>query len=239
MKKPFFQITRDAPGPGPTLIGVEGLDGSGKTVQANRLCSVLRAEGKRACVIDFPQYSGFFGREVGRLLSGKEGASAMELDVKSMCLWYALDRWKTLGNIDLQSFDSVIFNRYTLSNVVYQCARTCQKLDRELAGWIFELEHVQLGLPRPDLYLFLDTRAELTGGNVLQKEGRDYVDGLDVYESSVDLQACCRGIYRELAAESPGIQILDCMDSAGRLRGVDEIGAELAQRVRAGGLRPV
>ena len=83
----------------PTVIGIEGLDGSGKTVQAEKLCIALRKEGKSVYMIDFPQYKSFFGKEIGQLLSGTDATSAMNLDEKSMCLWYALDRWQTIQSL--------------------------------------------------------------------------------------------------------------------------------------------
>ena len=209
---------------GPVIIGMEGLDGSGKTVQADRLRAALEERGKRVLAIDFPQYDSFFGREIGALLAGNGGASALELEEKSMCLWYALDRWRALEGLDLGQYDYVVFNRYVLSNVVYQTARKCHGLDRGFADWIFTLEHIQLGLPLPDLYIYLDTKAQLCGENVLKKEGREYTHGLDVYEGSESLLECCRRMYRELAAEIGEIRVLNCLDGSGRLKSVEEIG---------------
>ena len=220
----------------PVIIGIEGLDGSGKTVQAERLRGALEARGMRVRLIDFPQYGSFFGREIGALLAGKEGASALNLDEKSMCLWYALDRWKTVSGAGLEAYDCVIFNRYTLSNVVYQSARKYGGLNRPFADWIFELEHIQLGLPIPDIYLYLQTKAELSGANVLKKEGREYTQGLDVYERSEDLLACCRRIYQELAVEIREIRVLDCLDESGRLKDVEEIGGAVLDCLEASGL---
>ena len=211
----------------PVIVGIEGLDGSGKTVQAKKLGEALRQNGKKVCVIDFPQYASFFGREIGVLLSDKSIISAMQLDEKSMCLWYALDRWKAVKDAQIGEYDYVIFNRYTLSSVVYQSARRYRGLNREFADWIFELEHKQLMLPVPDIYIYLDAGLEFCGENVLRKDERVYVDGLDVYEKSQDLLSCCRGIYKRLSDEIDGIIVLKCIDTEGRLRGMEEIGSEI------------
>lgn len=220
----------------PVIIGIEGLDGSGKTVQANLLSESLRRAGKRVCTVDFPQYGGFFGREIGLLLSGNGASSAMELDEKSMCLWFALDRWRTIGGLDLGEYDYVIFNRYTLSNAVYQTARKFQRFDRVFAGWIFQLEHTQLRLPVPDVYIYLNSKAELSGENVLKKGERSYTEGLDVYEKSQALLECCHGIYQELARELPDIQVLDCLDGTGQLRAAEEICGDITGILRERGL---
>lgn len=220
----------------PIIIGVEGLDGSGKTVQAERLRRALEARGGRVLAIDFPQYGSFFGREIGALLAGKEGASALELDEKSMCLWFAMDRWKALDGLALEDYDYVIFNRYTLSNAVYQTARKYRRLEREFAEWVFVLEHIQLGLPIPDVYLYLHTKAELSGENVLKKEGREYTQGLDVYERSEDLLECCHRVYQEMAEEVREIRVLNCLDGSGRLKSVEDIGAAVLERLGENGL---
>ncbi len=209
--------------PQPVIIGIEGLDGSGKTVQTERLRSALCKTGKSVLVLDFPQYSRFFGKEIGALLSGKDGATAMELDGKSMSLWYATDRWDTIHKLPLERYDYVIFNRYVLSSAVYQTARGCGGYDRAFLEWVFALEHTRLELPVPDVYLYFDTQASVTGENVLKKGQRDYVEGLDVYERSQDLLSRCHSLYRRLAAEIEEVQVVPCMDADGKLNSIENI----------------
>lgn len=230
------EFLRRVNGASPIIIGIEGLDGSGKTVQAKRLYDVLVRRGKKVCLIDFPQYDSFFGQEIGTFLSGTGAVSAMELDEKSMCLWYALDRWKTIGSARLEQYDYVIFNRYTLSSVVYQTARRHHGYDRGFADWILRLEHTQLGLPVPDLYLYLDIRTDFCSGNVLKKGERGYVDGLDVYESSTSLLACCDGVYKSLAEEISELRLLKCIDDEGNLKSIEETGANIVACLQENGL---
>lgn len=211
----------------PFIIGIEGLDGSGKTVQAEKLSSALERHGKKVCLIDFPQYPSFFGKEIGILLSGTRTTSAMDLDEKSMCLWYALDRWKAIRNVQIKKYDYVIFNRYTLSSVVYQSARKFNGFNREFADWVFDLEHTQLMLPIPDIYIYLDTNMELCSQNVLSKGEREYVDGLDVYEKSQDLLTCCYKIYKKLSEQICEIKFFKCVDNRGKLKSVEEINANI------------
>lgn len=222
--------------PRPTIICIEGLDGSGKTIQSNKLRNILEEKGKDVCVIDFPQYTSFFGKEIGSLLSGAGSISAMELDEKSMCLWYAIDRWKTISEAQLEQYDYVIFNRYTLSSVVYQSARKYNGFNREFANWIFELEHAQLALPVPDIYIYLDTRVEFCGKNVLRKGKRGYVAGLDVYEKSHALLSCCHNIYKSLSDEIQEIVVLGCVDDSGEFKSVEEVSANIIESLIDHGL---
>lgn len=229
-----------APGrDGPILLALEGLDGSGKTVQARLLRAALERKGARVLALDFPRYDSFFGREIGRLLSGRDGSqTAMELDPKSMCLWYAADRWRTLSACDWRAYDYVLFNRYTLSNAVYQTARQFGGMNRAFVDWVFQLEHVQLGLPEPDLYFYLETTVEGVEGNVLKKEGRSYVRGADVYECASDLLARCRALYLELSGTRENIQAIPCLSETGDMLPPEKIGSRILSALRERGLYP-
>ncbi len=208
----------------PVFLAIEGLDGSGKTVQTTMLKEYLESTNNRVLTLDFPQYESFFGNEIGKLLSGtNEESNAMNLDPKAMCLWYALDRWSTLSKIDWRNYDYVLFNRYTLSSAVYQTAREYDGLNWDFANWVFELEHVQLKLPIPDLYIVLETPVKDAKENVFKKKARTYVEGLDVYERSSELLSRCRKIYLELAKSEPDIQIVPCCTSEGTLKATETI----------------
>ncbi|MCD7838510.1 MAG: hypothetical protein LUG65_06325, partial [Clostridiales bacterium] len=151
-------------------------------------------------------------------------------------LWYAVDRWDTIHKLPLERYDYVIFNRYVLSNAVYQTARGFGGYDRTFLEWVFALEHTRLELPVPDVYLYFDTQAAVTSENVLKKGQRDYVEGLDVYERSQDLLACCHGLYRQLAAEIEEVQVVSCMDEDGNLKSIESIHAQALAVLRERGL---
>ena len=105
------------------IIAFEGIDGTGKTVQLQRLFERLTARGLSVLTLSFPMYDSFFGAECGRLLSGSGGVRANEVDQKSMALWYALDRFEAFREFDYSKADVLLINRYILSNAVYQSVR--------------------------------------------------------------------------------------------------------------------
>ena len=220
----------------PVILALEGLDGSGKTVQSSLLYNHIKNIGKKILMLDFPQYESFFGLEIGKMLSGNQSdITAMNVDTKSMCLWYALDRWNTLSNQNWQDYDYILFNRYTLSNAVYQTARQYHEINRDFIKWVFELEYEQLHLPVPNLYVFLETPVKDSKDNVLKKEERTYVKGLDVYEQSSSLLSCCRQIYLELAETEPNIKILSCCDESGRMFPPEKIHEKIISAIKEQG----
>ena len=195
------------------LVCIEGLDGAGKTVQANLLADYLRQRGNSILMVDFPQYDSFFGTEIGAYLSGRNVVDANQLDVKSMSLWYAMDRWNNLKKVDLTQFNFVIFNRFTLSNAVYQGARTPAIFRADMIKWIFDLEHTQLSLPVPDLYIFLDVPIDISNKLNDQKGERNYIgNNSDVYEKDLTLQENVRTIYFQMAKELQNIDIISCIE---------------------------
>lgn len=208
----------------PVIIALEGLDGSGKTVQSSLLYNHIRNLEKKVLLLDFPQYTSFFGLEIGAMLSGKDSErTAMNVDSRSMCLWYALDRWNTLSKYNWQDYDYILFNRYTLSNAVYQTARQYHEINHSFINWVFELEYNQLHLPVPDLYIFLETPVKGSRENVLKKEERTYVKGRDVYEQSSSLLSCCRQIYLELSETETNIRIISCCPQSDSMLSPEEI----------------
>ena len=222
----------------PVFLCIEGLDGSGKTVQCGLLADALRQAGKRVFLIDFPQYESPLGREIGRFLSGKdETANADSVDAKSMCLWYAADRWNALKNVEFSQYDYVIFNRYTLSSAVYQTARRYGGVNEEFIQWVFSLEHGVFGLPEPDAYLFLNTEIAGCAENLTHKGERAYVDGLDLYERSQSLLARCRQIYLHCAEVYDHVHLVSCTGPDGLLP-VDVIHRRVMETLAAAGLCP-
>lgn len=197
----------------PIFICIEGLDGSGKNLQTNMLYVKLREKGYNVTLVDFPQYDSFFGKEIGTYLSGRDPIRADQIDTKSMSLWYAMDRWHKLKDIDLYSSDFVIFDRYTLSNAIYQSARVPAARRKDLVHWIFELEHDILSLPVPDLYIFLDVPPALSRKLNESKGYRKYIGNTgDIYEKDTHLQHTVREAYLETSKALANMHIVPCTE---------------------------
>ena len=216
----------------PIFICIEGVDGAGKNVQTTLLADYLNHMGHRVLMIDFPQYDSFFGREIGAYLSGRNILDAKQLDPKSMSLWYAMDRWNKLRAIDNTLYDYIIINRYTLSNAAYQSARVSVVSRSDFINWVFDLEHNQLSLPVPDMYIYLDVPTSITNILTERKGYRDYIGyQKDVYEKDLTLQENTRSIYLEIASRHKNVSIISCVEED-MLLSPDKIFAKVLNSLR-------
>ena len=218
------------------VVAIEGIDGSGKSVQFRLLAQHCQGAGLKRDLREFPVYESYFGGEVGRYLSGSGGVRADQVDGKSMALWYALDRWENLRDYRDGEADLMLINRYVLSNGVYQSIREIDLGEPDLVDWVFGLEYGRFGLPRADVFLFYDVDTAQAGQNVLKKGRRSYLgEGKDVYEASAGIQARARVKYLETAARRADVQVIACM-AGGRFRPPEDIAAETVRRLETLGI---
>ncbi len=212
------------------IIAFEGIDGTGKSVQMQRLSDALKRRGLSVLEISFPMYDTFFGDLVGRYLSAKDGVAANTVDGRSMALWFALDRFEAFKNLDYSGYDVLLINRYVLSNAVYQSIRDIDLGKPDILDFCLELEHKHFGIPVPDLHVVLDMDTEDAANNVDKKGFRDYIgNARDVYESIDSIQARARKKYAEYAQRIPNVKLINCMEN-GALLPIDAI-AERVEKV--------
>ena len=176
------------------LIVIEGLDGSGKSTQTPILADELRGQGKDVHVVSFPDYASDSSMLVRMYLGGAFGKKPGDVNAYAASSFYAVDRyasyvqhWKEF----YERSDSVIIaTRYVSSNEIHQLA----KLDRgdwtDYLDWVEEFEYGKLGIPHPDLVLYLDIKYEIAMDLV---SGRSESTGQkkDIHERDADYMERC------------------------------------------------
>lgn len=169
------------------LIVIDGLDGSGKATQTKLLLARLKKEGYKTAVTDFPQYyTAFFGRMVGRYLSGEFG-KANQVSPYLASILYALDRWQAKEKMQkwLKEGRIIVSNRYVSANQIHQTAKIKGGKEKEkFLKWLDEMEFKVLGIPRPDLILYLNIPFKIGQRLVIKKGTRGYIGGVkrDIHE---------------------------------------------------------
>lgn len=145
------------------FIAIDGTDGSGKTVQSNRLVERLKELGHKVEVLSFPRYgnpSAFF---VEKYLRGEYGTPE-QVGAKRASTFYALDRFDDSDRIHklLDEGTIIVTNRYVSANKGHQTSHIQGEDNRrEFLKWLNEFEYKILGIPVPDLTLLLHVSAEI------------------------------------------------------------------------------
>jgi len=213
----------------PLLIDIEGIDGSGKGTQAQRLLERLVAQGAAARLLSFPRYDAtLFGRAIGEFLNGAYG-SLEQVHPFLVSLLFAGDRFESRNVLleALQASDVVVLDRYVPSNVAHQASKLDGEERSELARRILKIEFEIFALPKPDLVMLLDLPVPVAQDLIGRKAARNYTDRAhDLQEADGTYLGRVREMYLELARTEPNWRVIDCC-SAERLKSVDEIGEEI------------
>src|SRR5688572_29885957 len=130
------------------LIVFEGLDQSGKQTQAERLRDRLKAEGRKARLVSFPDYGTSIGEEIARALQGER-----EYGPDVMQLLYVANRYERKPDLQrwLDGGLILVCDRYLASTIAYGEA---QGLD---PVWLTDLQRF---LPVPTVTIMLDVAPE-------------------------------------------------------------------------------
>lgn len=206
------------------LLVIEGVDGAGKSTQIALLKEYLSKKGYITEFMHFPRTeSPYFGELIARFLRGEFG-SLKEVDPYLVAMLYAGDRKDAAEEISnwLKKGRIVLLDRYTYSNIAYQCAKVHEeKAQDTLMKWIINLEFSHFAIPRPDLNIFLDvpfafTEKKLTDART--GDDRSYLNGRkDIHEESMDFQKNVRNIYIKVAGNDNLLEVVDCSNGAGSI----------------------
>ncbi len=116
-------------------------------------------------------------------------------------------------------------HRYTTSNAVHQAVK-CAPQEREaFLRWLDDFEHDKLGLPRPDLVLYLDMPTDRAVELLRSREAATHTKA-DIHELDTGYLAACRESALE-AARLLGWKVIPCVNAQGAVRSVEEIHEEI------------
>ena len=176
------------------LIVLEGTDGSGKSTQFARLCRRLEAEGTPFRRLIFPQYQEPSSALLRMYLNGEFGTHPDDVNPYAASTFYAVDRyaaWKKDWGSYYQNGGLVLSDRYTTSNAVHQTCKLPEEAWEGFIRWLFDFECGKLGLPVPDLVIYLDMPTERAVEMLRAREKATHTKG-DIHEVDTEYLAKCR-----------------------------------------------
>ncbi len=222
------------------FIVFEGLDGSGKSTQANHLAKYLEDKGLKTKLIHFPDtQSPVYGELIGKFLRGELGGLD-KVDPHLIALLYAGDRNNAKAQVEqwIEQGYVVIADRYVYSNVAFQAAKLGANFEQELiAKWILDLEYEYFKIPKPDLNIFLDVPTNFTQKQLSNKregEDREYLQGqVDIHEADLAFQQKVRSIYMgQLVLKQEG-KLVNCANSQQEMSTPEEVFAKVLPFIEA------
>ena len=204
------------------LIVLEGIDGSGKSAQYRRLCARFEREGMDYHSIVFPRYGEESSALIRMYLNGAFGSKPEDVNACAASIFYAVDRYASYMTEWREYYNKggvVLSDRYTTSNAVHQGAKLPPEEQPAFFDWLYDLEYVKLGLPRPDLVIFLDVDLE-TSERRIARRAQKHGGGSDIHERDVEYLQLCLDTGRRAAAHY-GWRVVDFMKD-GAEREADE-----------------
>lgn len=215
------------------LIVIEGTDGSGKSTQFRLLTQRLQDEGIKFQKLVFPQYSEPSSALIRMYLGGEFGSRPDDVNAYAASTFYAVDRYASYKKVWGQWYEEgglVLSDRYTTSNAVHQASKEPQERQGDFLKWLYAFEYDKLGLPRPDLVIYLDVPTDYAE-KLLRHRESDTNTSADIHEQDSQYLACCRRTGRAAAAYY-GWTVIDCVRD-GQMRSIEEIHQEIYRRVAA------
>ena len=175
------------------LIVLEGIDGSGKSSQYRRLCARLEKEKIEYNHIFFPRYDKESSALIRMYLAGEFGDKPSDVNAYAASTFYAVDRYAAYrtdwGKI-YENGGLIISDRYTTSNAVHQGSKLSDDELPEFFSWLSDLEYVKMGLPRPDLVIYLDVDIETSLSRMKRRQDNSNTKA-DIHEKDIEYLKRC------------------------------------------------
>ena len=215
------------------LIVIEGTDGSGKSTQFKLMAERLEKENKPFHRLVFPRYSEESSALIRMYLGGAFGSNPSDVNAYAASAFFAVDRYASYKQDWGQWYEDgglILSDRYTTSNAVHQASKEEGANRIAFLKWLYEFEYDKMGLPKPDLTIYLDVPTDFTEKLM---RGREAATGTtaDIHEQDLPYLATCRETGRE-AAQYYGWTVIECVRD-GKMRSIEDIHQEIYGHVIA------
>ena len=214
------------------LIVIEGTDGSGKSTQFRMLSDHLEADKVAFQHIVFPRYKEESSALIRMYLGGQFGNRPSDVNAYAASSFYAVDRYASYKMDWGKWYEEgglVLSDRYTTSNAVHQTSKVHKENQAEYLKWLYDFEYDKLGLPCPDLTIYLDVPTDFTE-KLLRHREADTNTTADIHEKDMAYLATCRSTGR-MAAQFYNWTVIDCVKD-GQMRSIEDIHEEIYAHVR-------
>jgi dTMP kinase len=215
------------------LIVIEGTDGSGKSTQFRLLTERVAAEGRPFEKLVFPQYKEESSALIRMYLGGEFGNKPSDVNAYAATAFFAVDRYASYKKVWGQWYENgglILSDRYTTSNAVHQGCKLPESELPQFFDWLYDLEYNKLGLPKPDLVIYLDVDIETSLAR-MEHRRQKYNSQADIHEKDAGYLADCLRLGH-LAAAHYGWRVVP-FQKDGVIRALEEKHEEIFQIVKS------
>ena len=158
------------------IIVIEGLDGSGKQTQSEKLFSRLKCDGKNIIKLSYPRYDSPSSSLVKMYLSGEFGKNANDVNAYIASTFFFFF-WYASYKQDYENFYKnggiLILDRYVTANMVHQSSKIDNLEEKEkFLKWLCDFEYGLFGIPKPDKVFFLNIPPHISQKLIKERENK-------------------------------------------------------------------
>jgi len=215
------------------LIVIEGTDGSGKSTQFRMMSEHLTKDTIPFKHLVFPRYQEESSALIRMYLGGQFGSKPSDVNAYAASAFYAVDRYASYKMDWGQWYEDgglILSDRYTTSNAVHQASKEAPQDREKYLHWLYDFEYSKMGLPKPDLVIYLDVPTDFTQKLLRHREAATNTTA-DIHEQDMQYLATCRETGRAAAAYY-GWTVISCVKD-GQMRSTHDIHEEIYRHVQA------
>ena len=118
----------------------------------------------------------------------------------------------------------ILSDRYVTSNIIYQMSKLPKEEWNSFIDWLNDFEYEKLGIPKPDLVIYLDVEPEVSQKLIEKRYGGDN-SKKDLHEKNLRFLLDCRksAVY---AAKKCGWKVINCCEN-GEIKSIEKISEEI------------
>ena len=177
--------------------------------------------------IVFPRYDKESSALIRLYLGGQFGSKPGDVNAYAASTFYAVDRFASYRDDWGKLYEAgglILSDRYTTSNAVHQGSKLPEEELPAFFDWLQDLEYNKMGLPQPDLVIYLDVDVETSLARMRRRQQKTHTSA-DIHEKDVAYLERCLRTARRAAAHYGWTTIPFQKD--GREREVDEKNREI------------